>query len=140
MKFHPTSLELIGKSSHAIFTHRLRIRPDRSYSVYAHLGPAVLAVVNRLEVALNIRINERPAGTVAAGATAEIPIQERGRITVYADQKESQRFPPVPGDSPYPQQQGDAHRHATRQCGRSGPGFQPSQPDQPIFVESPGFD
>ena len=87
----PHLVELIGKSSHAIFTHRLRIRPDRSYSVYAHLGPAVLAVVNRLEVALNIRINERPAGTVAAGATAEIPIQERGRITVYADQKESQR-------------------------------------------------
>ena len=51
----------------------------------------MLSVVNRLKQSVSIRINERPAGTVAAGERGELSVQERGKITVYADLEDGKR-------------------------------------------------
>lgn len=79
-----TLVELVGQESHAIFSRRLRIRPDRTYSLDAPRGPARLVVVNRLPVPLELSTSERTLGQVPANGQAGFDLQWLGKRTFLA--------------------------------------------------------
>ncbi len=77
-------IELVGAESHAIFSQRLRVRPDRTYTVHAPKGPAQLHVVNRLAIPLVVTSAERQLGTVPAGGEARFELSWLGSRTFLA--------------------------------------------------------
>ena len=77
-------VELIGQTSLAIFTHRLRVRPDRTYAIEAPAGPAVLVVRNELSLPLAIQLESMDRGLVEPGAELRIPLRRMGEVTVHA--------------------------------------------------------
>ncbi len=77
-------VELIGRDSHATFVHRVRVRPDRTYSVDAPAGPAELIVANRLAIALTLRIDGVDRGVVEPQGETRIPLPFSSKVDVYA--------------------------------------------------------
>jgi len=84
----PHLVELVGQDSHEMFINRLRVRPDRTYTVDAPLGPAVLWVENRLSSEVNIRIDHVVLASIKPGGNARVTLKRRGDITVLADVKD----------------------------------------------------
>jgi hypothetical protein len=74
----PCLIELIGQSTHAIFRHRFRVQPDRTYTVAAPEGPATLILSNPLPVPVDILIDQVARGTVAANGELRIPLARHG--------------------------------------------------------------
>ena len=80
----PHLVELIGQRTHAVFTERLRVRPDRTYSLVAPKGPAMLVVKNGLPIPLSLQIDGLDRGSVEPNAELRIPIPRLGKATVHA--------------------------------------------------------
>ena len=77
-------VELIGVETREPFTHRVRVRPDRTYTLAAAAGPGQLRIKNELPFALQIQVDLMDRGSVEAGGEAVIPLTGRGHFTVHA--------------------------------------------------------
>ena len=81
----PHAVETVGRTTQKSFRRRLKVRPDRAYTLQVPRGPAQVVVVNKLSFSLDIRLGNLARGTVAPGGTLAVPIRDLGDVIIYAD-------------------------------------------------------